>query len=335
MIIQTKAYPRVGLIGNPSDGYFGKTISFTFDAFRAKIQLYETPELAILPEKRDHEVYDDIHHMVEDVNQFGYYGGIRLIKATIKCFYEYCQQAELPLHDKNFTIRYHTNIPGQVGLAGSSAIITATMRALMEFFDIEIKQVNLPNLILAVETRELGISAGLQDRVAQVYEGLVYMDFEQTFMEEHGHGQYEYLPSNALPKIYIAYRQDLSEGSEIFHNNIRARFEKGDEEILAAMQHWTNLTGRARELILDGKPSELGPLLDANFDQRKRLYQLSEGNLTMVDTARSVGASAKFSGSGGAIVGTYEDEAMYERLCEALEKLHILVIKPHIIGGPQ
>ena len=30
MIIQTKAYPRVGLIGNPSDGYFGKTISFVF-----------------------------------------------------------------------------------------------------------------------------------------------------------------------------------------------------------------------------------------------------------------------------------------------------------------
>ena len=28
MIIQTRAYARAGLIGNPSDGYFGKTISF-------------------------------------------------------------------------------------------------------------------------------------------------------------------------------------------------------------------------------------------------------------------------------------------------------------------
>lgn len=333
MIIQTKAYPRAGLVGNPSDGYFGKTISFTFDAFRAKIQLYETPELAILPEKRDHEIYDDIHQMVQDVNQFGYYGGIRLIKATIKRFYEYCHEEKLPLHDKNFTIRYHSNIPGQVGLAGSSAIITATMRALMQFFEIKIRQEQLPNLILEVENRELGISAGLQDRVAQVYEGLVYMNFDKAFMDQNGYGQYEYLPSESLPHIYIAYRQDLSEGSEIFHNNIKSRFEKGDEEVLQAMQNWANLASRAREQILDQKSSEIGSLLDTNFDQRKRLYQLSEGNLSMVTAARSIGASAKFSGSGGAIVGTYQDEAMFEKLSEALEKLNIIVIKPRIVGG--
>ena len=34
----------------------------------------------------------------------------------------------------------------------------------------------------------------------------------------------------------------------------------------------------------------------------------------MVMTARKCGASAKFAGSGGAIVGTYEDEAQLERL---------------------
>ena len=34
----------------------------------------------------------------------------------------------------------------------------------------------------------------------------------------------------------------------------------------------------------------------------------------MVMTARKCGASAKFAGSGGAIVGTYEDAAQLERL---------------------
>lgn len=333
MIIQTKAYPRAGLIGNPSDCYHGKTISFTFDAFRAKIQLYETPELAILPEKRDHEIYANIHQLVHDVKQFGYYGGIRLVKATIKRFYDHCKLEGLQIHDRNFTIRYHSNIPGQVGLAGSSAIITATMRALMKFFNVEIPKERLPNIILEVETRELGIAAGLQDRVAQVYEGLVYMDFDKQFMEEHGHGKYESLPSDRLSHIYIAYRQDLSEGSEIFHNNIRSRFESGDEEILRAIQHWTNLTGRARQLLLDDKCSELAPLLDANFDQRKKLYQLSEGNLAMVNAARKAGASAKFSGSGGAIVGTYKDEKMFEQLSKALEQLNVVTIKPNIVGG--
>ena len=51
----------------------------------------------------------------------------------------------------------------------------------------------------------------------------------------------------------------------------------------------------------------------------------------MVDTARSVGASAKFTGSGGAIVGTYEDDAMYEALVRALNPLGVDVFKPHLI----
>ena len=39
MIIRTKAYPRAALIGNPSDGYFGKTIAFTFSDFAAEVTL--------------------------------------------------------------------------------------------------------------------------------------------------------------------------------------------------------------------------------------------------------------------------------------------------------
>ena len=43
MIIQTRAYARAGLIGNPSDGYFGKTISFILKNFSARVTLYESP----------------------------------------------------------------------------------------------------------------------------------------------------------------------------------------------------------------------------------------------------------------------------------------------------
>jgi glucuronokinase len=51
----------------------------------------------------------------------------------------------------------------------------------------------------------------------------------------------------------------------------------------------------------------------------------------MIEAARDVGASAKFTGSGGAIVGTYEDEAMFQRLKQALEPLGVAVIKPQIL----
>ncbi len=60
MIIRTYAYPRVGLIGNPSDGYFGKTIAFTFSNFAAGVVLYESPDLEILPNDKDRSVFEGI-----------------------------------------------------------------------------------------------------------------------------------------------------------------------------------------------------------------------------------------------------------------------------------
>ena len=47
-------------------------------------------------------------------------------------------------------------------------------------------------------------------------------------------------------------------------------------------------------------------------------------------TARNAGASAKFAGSGGAIVGTYEDDAQYARLAEALAAIGCTTIRPEV-----
>jgi glucuronokinase len=330
MLIRTKAYPRGGLIGNPSDGYFGKTISLAFTNFSAEVVLYESPELEILPSARDHSVFHGIRGLVEDVRLFGYYGGVRLVKATLKRFYEFCAERGDALHTRNFTIRYTSDIPHLVGLAGSSAIITACLRALMLFYDVTIPRAAQASLILSVEKDELGISAGLQDRVAQVYQGLVYMDFNREHMAAHGAGRYEELDPACLPPLYIAYRTDLSEGSEIFHNNIRARFERGDGDVLAAVERWAELTDAVRACLLNGRATEIGPLLDENFDRRAALCRISDGNRVMVDAARSVGASAKFTGSGGAIIGTCTDERMFTALRRKLEGMRIRVIKPAV-----
>ena len=331
MIIRTTAYPRAALIGNPSDGYFGKTIAFTFSNFSARVTLYESPELEIVPSRRDGSTFSGIASLYEDVRLFGYYGGIRLLKSAIKSFYGYCLEHEIELHDQNFTIRYDSDIPNLVGLAGSSAIITATMRALLAFYGVTIPKPQLANLIRAVENRELGISAGLQDRVAQVYQGLVFMDFDKALLEKQGFGHYEPLHLTKLPNFYIAYRTDLSEGSEVFHNNIRERFDRGEPEVVNAMKYWADLTLQARGALELGDWPKLAELMNANFDKRKEIFQLSEGNLRMVDTARSVGASAKFTGSGGAIIGTYTDDAMFAKLTDAFSAQNIRVFKPTLV----
>ncbi|MGR8935491.1 MAG: mevalonate kinase family protein [Gammaproteobacteria bacterium] len=333
MAIVACSYPRAALVGNPSDGYFGKTLAFVFGNFRAEVRLCESSRLEILPSERDKTAFASMRQLAEEVRCYGYYGGIRLLKAAIKCFYEHCQNEAIALERRNFTLQYHTTIPQRLGLAGSSAIVTACMRALMRFYRVSIPKPQLANLVLAAEKDELQIAAGLQDRVAQVYQGLVYMDFDRTLMENQGYGNYVPLDITLLPKLYLAYRTGLAEGSEVVHSDLRERYKRGDADVLDAMAQWSRLTSQARALLEAGQGADIAVLVNRNFDLRKRILRISEGNLRMVEAARSVGASANFTGSGGAIVGTYTDDAMYGNLKTTLAAIGIEVIKPEIVAA--
>lgn len=332
MIIKTRSFPRAALIGNPSDGYHGKTIAFVFNNFSAQIQLYETPELDLLPSLRDHSRFESISHLADDVSLYGYYGGIRLLKATIKRFCDYCQENNIKLHDRNFTIRYQTNIPNRLGLAGSSAIITACIRALKQFYGVKISRPILANLVLSVEREELGIDAGLQDRVAQAYNEPVFMNFDKKIMTTNGYGHYEPISIPDEMNLYIAFRTDLSEGSEILHGHLRDDYVKGRPEVLAAIDEWIELSENTRTTMSNGDRKGLAKLINRNFDLRCEVCSsVSQKNKQMVQLARSVGASAKFTGSGGGIIGTYENEKMFNELVKKLKKHKIETIKPSIV----
>ena len=331
MIIRTRSYPRAALLGNPSDGYFGKTIAFPFKNFHAEVTLYETPELEILPAEYDSNVFRTIKDLADDVRLYGYYGGIRLLKAAVKRFYEYCEKNSIKIADRNFTIRYHSDIPFRLGLAGSSAIITACMKSLMTFFGVEIPKPILPNLIRSVETEELGIAAGLQDRVVQTYETPVYMDFNRELLESRGYGNYEPMDKKLFHNLYIAYRTDLSEGSEVVHNNFRERYEFGEPQVLNAIREWAELTDKGKAALENQDYQSLSGYINRNFDLRKTVMNISTKNIQIVETARSTGASAKFTGSGGAIIGTFTDDEMFRSLKEKLAVEKIEVLKPEIL----
>jgi glucuronokinase len=189
-----------------------------------------------------------------------------------------------------------------------------------------------------VEADELGITAGLQDRVIQVYEGLVFMDFAPEQMhEQRGYlcGHYEPLDPALLPPVYLAYSTEHGEPTEVFHNDIRGRFNRGEPAVVRAMGRCAALAARAREAILARDAERLGGLLDENFEQRRSIYRLPEGQVRMVEVARQAGASANFAGSGGAIVGVYKDEATFQTLEQALGGIGCRVVKPFIHEAPQ
>ena len=329
--IRNRVFARAGLIGNPSDGYNGKTITIIIKNFCAQIVLHEWDRVEIIPGSSDESDFRSIHDLAKDVRLHGYYGGIRLIKAAINGFVTYCNERKLTLPARNFSLRYQTSIPRQVGMAGSSAIVVATLRALKSFYEIDIPKRVLPSLVLSIERDQLGIPAGLQDRVAQVYEGCVYMNFaKETMKTEDGFviGEYEDLPVSLLPPLYVSYSVDCSEPTEVFHNNLRFRYDQGEPAVVSAMQHCADLTVRAKNALLAGHHELLPELLDANFDARRSICQLPKEQILMVETARACGASANFAGSGGAIVGTYPDEAAFVKLKEEMKKIGCETIKP-------
>lgn len=330
MACESTAYARAGLVGNPSDGYFGKSISVILRNFAAKVSLYENPHIEVVPSFQDRMKYASMEELARDVENNGYYGGIRLMKAAIKRFWHYCQDEGLTLHDRNFSIRYRSTIPRRLGLAGSSALVTATINCLMEFYEIDIPKPLLPGLILSVETEELGIAAGLQDRVVQVYQGVVYMDFQRELMEKQGYGTYEKLPVDSLPPLFVAYREDLGEGSETIHQNVRERWLCGDPQVLETMDAIAQCAREARDLLLEGRGAEIGPILDRNFDLRCSIFNVDQPNKDMVARARALGTHAKLAGSGGAVVGIYKDESMYEALVDAYREDGVAVFKPQI-----
>lgn len=332
-ILRQRAFARAGFVGNPSDGYGGKTIAFTVRQYFAEVVLYEWPKVEIVWSYDDQSSFRSIQELVDDVELHGYYGGVRLIKATIKRFCDYCRQKNLTLHERNFAIRYSTSIPRAVGMAGSSAIIVATLRALMEFYQVEIPLHLQPSLALSVETGELGIAAGLQDRVVQVYEGLVAMDFgEHAMVDQDGlnHGRYERLDASGLPPVYVAFSTDAGEPTYVVHNPLRTRFQAGDPDVVNAMKKFADLTDRAQQAIQDGDAARLHAAINENFDTRAAICTISPSHRAMIDAARSVGASAKFAGSGGAIVGTFTDDEMFRELKAALAKIGCETIQPVI-----
>jgi len=330
MIITAKAHARAGLIGNPSDGYFGKTIAVILKNFAVGVTLYETPELEIVPGQQDTPKYGSLAELSEDVALNGYYGGVRLIKATVNRFNRKFLQGRPARELRNFTVRYKTNIPRQVGLAGSSAIITATTRALSAFYGVEIDREQMPTFILEVETKELALTAGLQDRVVQVYEGVVYMDFDRELVEATGHGRYEPLDPALLPPLFVAYRTDVAELSTVTHSDLNERFKLGEPAVVEGMAECARLTEQARELLLAGKGSEMGELMDRNLEVRRSMCHLDPHDLRMVEIAGKYDAHPKFCGSGGAIIGLYPGDEAYRAMREELRRIKCEVIRPRI-----
>ena len=280
-----RAFARAALLGNPSDGFGGKTIAMIVRDYAAEVRVREAAEPLVVADA----------------------GARRLIEAAITRF------ARRHRRPPPLAVALATSIPREVGLGGSSAIVIATLRALCELRGLEVEPAALAELALEVETEELGIPAGPQDRVVQAYEGLVYMDF--------GDGptgtRYEPLDPALLPPLFIAHTASAPRSSGEVHGDLRRRFERGDAAVVEALAEMAALAEAGRGCLVDGDRYRLGELMAANVAARARMIELDPRHLRLIEIARSLGAPANYAGSGGAIVGIVPEGHSADELRDA------------------
>jgi glucuronokinase len=288
------AYARAALVGNPSDGYGGAVVAVTIRNFAAEVMLEAASEMEVEP-----------------------VGASDLVRAAVARFSGWTR-THAP---GSYRATCRTSIPRQVGLAGSSAILVATLRALCELHETEMEADDLAGLAWRAETQDVGYPAGGQDPYAQAHEGLVLMDFSSEVRVER-------LDPADLPPLFLAYRVDAASPSSSVHTDLRARLGRDDATVRPAIEELAGLAREAGGRLRAGRTEAIGELMTATFELRRLLLDLEPRQARMVEIAREHDADANYTGSGGAIIATRPSGEAWPALRLALESEGCAVIEP-------
>jgi glucuronokinase len=318
--VRARAPARVALAGNPSDGYGGATLALAIANFAAEVTVRDADRLEIVSGSLGRTSFASLGELVSEVRTTGYGEAPRLLRATLVRFADAARAHGVDLGDASFGIGYRTTVPADVGLAGSSAIVTAALVALCARFGVRIGPTEMPELGLAVEVEELGIAAGLQDRVAQVHGGLTHMDFAPELVKREGRPRYERLDPAMLPPLFVAWETEAGQPSDVVHSDLRRRFEAGESGVTEAMSYLADLAAEARRAVVARDTDALGEAMDRSFEARRSVMRLNPRHVRAVQLARVHGSAANYAGSGGAIVGLYRSASRFEKLGHAFAR---------------
>ncbi|OAE25095.1 hypothetical protein AXG93_3217s1110 [Marchantia polymorpha subsp. ruderalis] len=123
------------------------------------------------------------------------------------------------------------------------------------------------------------------------------------------------------------------------HSDVRKKWLLGDKRIRELMADVAQVAEKGRASLLDRDYVSLATLMDRNFDLRRQIFGddvLGDINIKMVETARSVGAACKFTGSGGAVVAFCPKGRLQAKdLMEACESagFSVEILKPLSSNG--
>jgi glucuronokinase len=276
---------RAALAGNPSDGYGGAVVAVPVADLCAMASATESTSFVVQASDPDLA---------------------RLLDATADGFDAVAGSRPA------VRLSASTTIPRSVGLAGSSALVIAALRALAACADHRWEPLALAELALDIERGRLGIEAGLQDRLVQAVGRPVSMTFDPVGYEPLD------LPGD-LP-LFVAWSSSAAETSDTVHRSLRRRYLAGDDAVvtnlaeLSYQAHLASLAIRAHDAV------ELGRAMDRSFDLRYEMMAVDQRQVDLIETGRRAGAAVNSAGSGGSVVGLVRHAHELDTLRAAYER---------------
>lgn len=295
-MLTARAHARVGLLGNPSDLYGGRGLGFSVRELAAQVTLHAAADITIDSD---------------------------LFRAA-------WQALGIDGNRRPFAITADSNIPFQAGLSGSSALIIAALRAWNSWFALGLSRTRIAELAWTAENDHLGIRAGPLDRLVQSHEGLVAMDFRTPFAEGAGSGAVERLDPALLPPLLLGWHGKPSASSGDVHAPIFARFQEGDRKVRAVMEELACNATAGRAALEARDVSAFLACVNRNFDLRSEVFDIAPADRALIELGRTLGAGAKFPGSGGAVLYACRDEAHRAKIDEACRALGHATLAPTV-----
>lgn len=294
--LTARAHARVGLLGNPSDLYRGRGLGFAVRELGASVTL-------------------------EDCNAMAC--GSELFEAGWRVFARACG---VDAASRPFRLTATSDVPFQSGLAGSSALLVAALRAWSAWFEVPLSRSRVAELAWRTENDELGIRAGPLDRLVQAHEGLLAMDFADPWSA----AAVERLDPALLPPLLIAWHGAETKSSGDVHAAVYARWQAGDTRVTEVTEALAANADEGRSALERGDRVAFLACVDRNLALRQLLFALAPEDLALVELGRSHGAAAKLPGSGGAVLFACLDDDQRERVERACRELGHTTLRPTV-----
>lgn len=293
--LRCSAPARANLIGNPSDQYGGCTLACSVplrahvDLRPAAVATLESGDRRVeLPGPADLEPRGDLFDLPRAVLRA--WGG-----------------APPSLH-----VALASAIPLRSGMAGSTALVVALLRALEAWHGAPWAPHELAERAREVERGEMQVTCGYVDQYMAVFGGFRFVDFRGKTPEGSAATEpYATVETLGAPLPFVLAFTGVRHSSDAVHRPVRERWLAGDPDVVGGYARCSDIGHLGKRALLRGDWKELGGLMNENHAIVRALGASGPSNERLIDAALAAGApGAKLAGAGdgGTIVALWPDE---------------------------